>query len=379
MILLHTLKRFDWTLLLCGLALAALGIASVHSASVCRLGDPAGRNGLLSPNAWAQVQWLALSLAVFAAIVSFDYEVWRSWSYTLYVACLVSLVLVAFYGVVRGGAQRWFRVGSRLIQPSEFMKVAVIIALARYLMFRENYRTLKGLAWPFLIALAPVLLILKQPDLGTAILFLPVLFAMLYVAGARPRDLAAVVAAGAAVAPLAWRFYMSASQKSRITAFINPHADAKGAGYQVIESLIAIGTGGLAGKGYMQGSQNLLRKVPELHTDFIFTVICEEWGFVGGGLTLALYIVLFLRMFEIAARTREPFGRLVVVGCATLLAFQTVVNVGMTMRLCPVTGLTLPFVSYGGSSLLTCFTILGLVIGVGVRPKLVMAPADDLA
>jgi len=361
--------------------LSALGIAFIHSATSAGSEGVAAMSParMLSPLAWRQAQWLLVSLAAFTVVVALDYSLWRRWSYVLYALTLIALIVLLERGTTRGGSQRWFRVGPFTVQPSEFMKVAVILALARYLMFRKNYRRLAGLAYPFLFALAPMLLILKQPDLGTSLVFLPVLFAMLYVAGARPKHLGAVVAAGFACAPLVWFGYMSARQKARVTAFLNPRADPSGDGYQLIESLIAIGTGGLTGKGYMQGSQNLLRKVPAGHTDFIFAAVCEEWGFIGGALVIGLYVVLFYSMCRMAARTREPFGRLVVVGSATMLAFQAVVNVGMTVRLCPITGITLPFVSYGGSSLLTCFVVSGLVFGIGLRPKIVMAPSDDLA
>ena len=381
MTLLESLRRFDWALLACAVGLTVLGIAFIHSATFGRAEGniPSGSRHVLSARAWGQTQWALIALVAFVAVAAVDYTVWMRWSYLFYGAGIVALVLLIGYGVTLGGSRRWFRIGPRLVQPSEFMKVAFVLSLARYLMFGKNRQILQGLLVPFLLALVPMLFVLKQPDLGTSLLFLPVLFAMLYVAGARPRHLWTMIGLGASCAPLLWCFYMTAPQKARITAFISPEADPRGAGYQLIESLIAIGTGGLAGKGYMQGSQNLLKKVPALHTDFILTAICEEWGFLGGALVVALYLVMFYRMFSIAARTREPFGRLVVVGGASLLAFQTVVNIGMTMRLCPITGLTLPFVSYGGSSLLTCFILLGLIAGIGVRPKVVMVPDDDLA
>lgn len=376
----HALRRFDWLLFLSALGLVAIGAAFIHSATystVIAYEYRGGRLPVWTLRAFKQLVWGGLGLFVCALIVLLDYDLWRKWAYTLYAVGLAALALLFVFGVTRGGSRRWFRApGGYLLQPSEMMKVFFIVSLACYLMYRKNYRRMRGLAVPFLFALAPVVLILRQPDLGTSLVFLPILFAMLYVAGARPRHLLAVIGAGLVCAPALWIFVMSARQKGRILAFLYPEKDPSGSGYHLLESLIAIGTGGATGHGYARGPQNLLGKVPEAETDFIFSVIAEEWGFAGGTALAVLYLVLFWRMFEIAARTKEPFGRLVVVGCAALFAFQTLVNLGMTMRLCPITGLTLPFVSYGGSSLLTNFLVLGLVLGIGMRPKHVAAPDD---
>lgn len=374
------IRRFDWILFLCCLALAAVGIAFIHSATYGsrmareEMGRPVRLMALQSSR---QFVWAVLGVCVCAVAAAMDYEFWRKWAYTFYALGLVALILVMGFGVTRGGSRRWFLApGGVLIQPSEIVKVFFILAAACYLMYRKNYRTLRGLFAPFLFALAPMVLIMRQPDLGTSLVFPPVMFAMLYAAGAKPKHLLAVLGAGLACAPGIWFFVMSARQKGRILAFIYPHMDPSGAGYHLLESLIAIGSGGWTGHGYARGPQNLLSKVPEAQTDFVFSVVAEEWGFAGGALVILLYAGVFWRIFEIAVRTREPFGRLVVVGCGTLLAFQALVNLGMTMRLCPITGLTLPFMSYGGSSLLTNFLILGLILGIGMRPKYVTAPDD---
>ena len=373
-------RRFDWILFVAALTLVGIGVAFIHSATYSHAAYydyTGGRLPVWRTKAFKQFVWAALGLVTCVSFALVDYSVWRRWAYALYAAGLVSLVLLVFVGVTRGGSRRWFKLpGGYLLQPSEMMKIFYILALACYLMYRSNYRTLVGLVPPFLLALTPMLLIIRQPDLGTSLVFLPVLFGMLYVAGAKPKHLGAIIAAGMASAPLLWVFVMSARQRGRVVAFIDPSKDPTGSGYHIIESLVAIGTGGFGGHGFCRGPQSLLNKVPELETDFVFTVIAEEWGFLGGLCVILLYVIVFWRMFEIAGRTREPFGRLVVAGSAALLAFQALVNLGMTMRLCPITGLTLPFVSYGGSSLLTNFCLLGIVIGIGMRMKHVAAPED---
>ncbi len=373
------LRRFDWALLACAVGLTAIGVAFIHSATTppATTGVDGAPGFWLSAKASKQAAYAVFGLVACLGLASVDYLVWRKWAYALYAGGLVALLLLFVAGASSGGSRRWFRLAGASLQPSEMMKVFFILALACYLMYRRNYRTLMGLSRPFLFAVAPMLLILKQPDLGTAMVFLPVLFAMLYVAGARPRHLAAVILAGALLAPAMWfTGAVNAYQKARVTSFLDPKRDPSGVGYHIIESLVAIGSAGWTGHGYHKGPQNLLNKVPEQETDFIFAVIAEEWGFLGGALVVGLCFVLFWRLFAIASRTREPFGRLVVAGCAAMLAFQAVVNMGMTMRLCPITGLTLPFVSYGGSSLVTNCGVLGVALSVGMRPKFVVAPED---
>jgi len=360
-------------MLIAVLALVVLGVAFIHSATVRMRPDGTsyGRGFWL-----LQVKWLGVALIAFSVMAAIDYMKFARNAYLIYGAGIAGLILVLFLGHVVGGSRRWLVVCGYRVQPSEVMKVAMIVVIARYLMYRRNYRTLGGLAVPLALLLVPMALIIRQPDLGTAVAMLPILFVMLYAAGARVRDLGAVVGAGMACIPVLWFSVMSATQKGRIVAFLNPKADPLGRGYHVIQSLIAISSGGPTGKGFARGDQNMLNLVPARHTDFIFAVIAEEWGLVGAMLVLVLFLFIFLRAADIAARTREPFGRLVVVGGLTLLAFQVIVNVGMTMRLCPITGLTLPFVSYGGSSLVVSFMVLGLIINVGMRPKPVAAPED---
>ncbi len=368
MIHVRALKRFDWTLLATIVALALVGILFIWSTT----------RWVEAREAYAgkQLRWLGLGMVVFIAVVSFDYMRLGRLAYPGYAAVLIALVLVLFIGVERNNARRWFSLFGVNMQPSELAKIAVVFAMARYLMYRRNTRKLTGLIPPVLIALIPTGLILLQPDLGTTLLFVPALFVMLYAAGASLRHLGAAAGAGVAASPLLWFFVMTPGQRGRVLGFLWPLADPMATGWHVRQSLAAVASGGVTGVGFSSGSPVLLNRGFAAHTDFIFAVIAHEWGFLGVLAVLLLLFLFFSRGMEIAVATREPFGRLVVVGLLTMLAFQAAVNVGMTVGLCPITGLTLPFVSYGGSSLLTCFIMAGFIVNVGMRRKPVMAPRD---
>jgi len=296
------------------------------------------------------------------------------------------LVYTLKFGTMRNNARRWIDVKIMLVQPSELMKIAYVLALARYLMYRKNYRTLSGLVWPLFMALVPMGMIILQPDLGTSLLFLPVFFAMLYAAGARARHLAVLAFAGSAVVVVAFfadditgflasrnillsepKGILRPYQKRRIMEFI------AGETYQQKQSVIAIGSGRLLGKGLRRGTQNRYNLLPERQTDFIFGVIGEETGFLGCAALLALYFFIILFSFGIAARTRDPFGRLIVVGLSTIFTVQVLINVGMALRMMPITGLTLPLISYGGTSLTTTMLSLALIINVKMHPQPIFA------
>jgi len=362
------LHRFDWLFFLSVLALTAIGIAFIWS---CTVWVP-GRAHF----ATQQIKWLVVSLVAFAFVIFLDYGSLGGLAYPIYIAAVIALALLFPFGVTRNYSRRWFDIFGYYVQPSELAKVAVVLALARYLMYRRNTRKLRGLIAPFLIALIPMGLILKEPDLGTSLVFLPTLFVMLYVAGASLRHLTAVAAAGVASTPFLWFFIMGTRQKGRILGFLWPLKYQAGEGWHLRQSLAAIMSGEVTGQGYASGSPILLNKGFAAHTDFIFSVIAHEWGLLGVLTILFLFALFFSRSIRIARVTREPFGRLVVVGMLTMLAFQAIVNMGMTVRLFPITGLTLPFVSYGGSSLLTCFVMAAFVLSIGMRRKAVMAPED---
>ncbi len=285
-----------------------------------------------------------------------------------------------------GGAFNWINFGPVKLQPAELMKIAFVLVLARYLRFRSNYRSFTGLLAPFALALVPLVLILKQPDLGTSLIFIPTLFAMLFVAGAKIRHLAIIILIGLILAPVAWLSGPEANvpvlkhfptlvksyQRARVNAlFSNDPALLKSTGFQLDKALTAFGSGGATGKGF--GNIPVGRHVPEAHNDMVFSIIGEQFGFFGSAVVLAAYLVLFAAGVEIAAATREPFGKLIAVGIIALLASQAFLNLMVVLKLMPVTGVTLPFVSYGGSSLIASFMAAGLLLNVGQNRPLVIA------
>jgi len=361
------IKRFDWMLLGTALALSLLGIALLYGLANWA---PAWRR---LPK--RQMQWLCISMIAVLIVISFDYMRWRRISYLLYGLTLLALLLLPVFGHTENNSTRWFRMGTLSVQPSEFAKIAFVLALARYLMYRKNYRTLRGFAAPFLFALVPMGLILIQPDLGTAMLFLPTLFIMLFVAGASIKHLVAVGIAGMACAPLMW-LKMGAAQKARIIGFLWPERDPAGAGWHVMRSVAATISGGITGNGFSSGSPILRHRGFKAFNDFIFAAASHEFGFVGALCILVLFLIFFTRGAEIAEGTRNPFGRLVAVGMLTMLGVQVLVNIGMTIRLCPITGMTLPFMSQGGSSLVVCFVMVGFILNIGMRRKHTLAPED---
>jgi rod shape-determining protein RodA len=361
-------RNVSWTTLACALVLSVLGVLAITSASPQR-----GIKQLTI--------WLPASVGMMLAALAVPYQ--RIGRAASFLFALGILVLGAMLTVVPAhrDTHRWIVLGSGAsaprIQPSELMKLAFILAMARYLMFRKNHRRLRGLIKPFLLTLLPVVLILRQPDLGTALLFFPVLFAMLFAAGARAKHLLIVVLLMALSLPGIWLFALKDYQKDRITVLFEQHRTDRawrlGKGLQVTQSKLTLGSGQVLGKGWRAGTQTQNNLLPEDHTDFIFAVIGEEWGFAGCVLVLAAFLTMTFLGLNVAVSTNEPFGRLVAVGVVALLAAQTLINVGMTLGVAPITGMTLPFVSYGGSSLMASFIALGLLLNVGKRRPIVMA------
>jgi rod shape determining protein RodA len=355
------LSRVPWALVVIMCAILAYGVIFVFSASF-RV-----QENDFTADPYKQVVWIALGMGVFVALLVPNYMKLGRFAYLIYGICLV-LILLSYLFPPVNGARRWIPFGSFFkLQPSEFMKIAVVLAMAKYLMYRDNLSRARKLIVPFCLVLVPTVLILKQPDLGTALLFIPILFAFLYAAGARVRHLVLAAVIGAAMLPPLYFFGLKDYQRKRLTGFLRPEQTSLQEGYQLVQSKIAIGSGGLTGRGLGQGSQNWTEVLPYDQTDFIFAVVGEEWGLVGAGGLLLLYLCLFAASISIALRTREPFGRLLVAGVVGLLAAQVYINVGMTMGLMPVTGMTLPLVSYGGSSMLSSFILLGLVANVAMH------------
>ena len=473
--------RFPWLLLATALALAGLGVAGIYAAT-CGGADPAPFWETLAAK---QLMWLAASLVVFAAVLVPSYTRLARWSYFLYAVSLLGLITLAVMRYLRAevpgfiypinNAYSWIRIpGTGInLQPSELMKIGFIMSLAYYLRYRKNYRTFKGLLAPFLMALAPTALVLYQPDLGTAMMFLPVLFLMLFAAGARTKHLLAIMLMGLAMVPV---FYssMRGYQRMRIDSWLlhgcaerlhfalaQPADDAEAArdkddtsrpiaprrahlsderkaelvreitgmwrfrawrvataiswgkdkpefaearqrlfealdggpgpasfdalrfffgsllddpGHQEFQAKIAVGSGGFAGRGWLQGTQTRYGLLPEAHTDFLFPTLAEQFGFIGAAGIVILYALLCVLGIDVSFSTTEPYGRLLVVGVVALLAAQSFLNIAMSIGMMPITGIPLPLMSYGGSSLVSSFLALGLLCNVAVRRLYLIAP-----
>jgi rod shape determining protein RodA len=349
-------RRLDLVLFGLVVALAVCGLVLVYSA--------VNQNPSLGHLVLKQAGWVGLGLLALSFFYIIDYQGLVNLAYPLYAVLLALLVLVLAIGITSRGSSRWFDLGVFHLQPSEFGKLVVILALAKWL--SENARalvTLRGLAVPLGLAAVPMALIVRQPDLGSAMVLLPVVLVMLYAAGARLWHLAALFISMLATTPLVW-FLLKDYQRRRLLTFLDPEADTLGAGYNLIQSKIAIGSGGWFGRGFMQGSQSQLRFIPMHHNDFIFSVLGEEWGLAGASLVLALYLLLVLQALKIAGSARDRAGSLLCVGIATLLATQVVINVGMTTGVLPVTGIPLPLLSYGGSSVISVMVCAGILLNV---------------
>jgi len=300
--------------------------------------------------------------------VAFDYHYIDRIAYPFYGAMLLLLLLVLFIGHSGGGSQRWINLGFFRLQPSEPAKIAIVLMMAKY--FRSDEPSqgfrLRDLWAPFALVSPLVLLTLVQPDLGTAIILAIVFLSMILMGGLRLRSFLCLVGAGLSLLPIGWHF-LKAYQRQRILTFLDPDRDPLGAGYHVIQSKIAIGSGGLFGKGYLHGTQNRLDFLPAQHTDFIFAVFSEEWGFVGCVILLTLYLALIVYSLKLIERARDRFGGLLIFGMAAIFFWHVVINIAMVTGVMPVVGVPLPLVSYGGSSLASMMFALGVMINVSMR------------
>lgn len=360
-------KNLNWPLLFLLYLLLFVGILTVYSAS----------STAKIPYYFAkrQMLWVMIGSCILTGSLFISYQKIYEYSYFFYVISLILVALTFVIGIKRNEARCWISLGFMELQPSELMKIAFILSLSRYLQHRTDQETWRGLFPPFLMTIVPLVLILKQPDLGTALLFFPVLFACLFLAGARVKHLGLILFCGILLLPFVY-YNLKVYQQQRIDIFLNQdrltQEQIRKHGYHLHQSKTAIGSGGWLGQGFQQGTQNRLNLLPERHTDFVFAVIGEEFGFVGCGITLLLYLLLFVACAFIADQTKEPFGRMVVVGVMSLLFAQVFVNTGMTVGLMPITGITLPFISYGGSSLVTSMLAIALVLNIGLNRKWVM-------
>jgi len=345
----------NWGLVLLVTALAGVGFATLYSAS----------NGAWDPWASKQILRYAVAVVVMLAVALVDLRTWFRVAYPIYFLSLFLLIAVEVRGAIGMGAQRWIDLGVIQLQPSEIMKVAVVLAGARYfhtLNFEEIGRPTR-LIIPVLGVLFPAALVLKQPDLGTAMMLIFGAAAVFFLAGVRIWKFAVAIVGGAAALPIAWRFLRD-YQKQRLYTFLDPENDPLGAGYHSLQSKIAIGSGGTFGKGFLQGTQSHLNFLPEKQTDFIFTMIGEEWGLVGGLALLALYALVIIYGFAIAFRSRSHFARMLALGITVNLFLYVFINTAMVMGLIPVVGVPLPLISYGGTAMLTVMFGFGLLMSV---------------
>ncbi len=355
----RNLFRADRVLMGLALALVIVGVLTLYSASRSAYSE--------IPYYVKQLVFFGVGAVLAALIVSFDYRFLISFAPFFYVLCLVLLILVEFFGITVKGGQRWLGVGPLTFQPSELTKLALVYMLAWYFhIIQHRIRSLPFFLLAFVIAGIPIVFILRQPNLGTAALLVPVLFVMLYVAGCKRWHLAAVILAGLAAIPVAWT-QLEDYQKERVRTFGNPAADARGKGWQTVQTMITVGSGGMWGKGFREGTQTHLSFLPEHHTDFIFALLAEEMGFQGAVVVLALFGGLLWRGIVLARGSPELQGTLVGVGAVTILAFHVFVNIAITIGLMPVTGIPLPFLSYGGTFYVTTMMCVGAMLSVNVR------------
>jgi rod shape determining protein RodA len=352
------IRALSWGLVLLIAAAACFGIAVLYSAA----------DGTMDPWAAKQTTRFAVALILMVGVALTGIRHWFRLAYWGYAVGLALVIAVDLRGFVGMGAQRWIDLGMIQLQPSELMSVAMVLALARYFhrLSDEDVGRIRYWVVPALMVLVPAALVLKQPDLGTAAMLLMGGGVLFFLAGMPLRFLLSAVIAVAAALPAIWHFLRD-YQKNRIYTFLDPDSDPLGAGYHILQSKIALGSGGLFGKGFLQGSQSHLSFLPEKQTDFIFTTLAEEFGLVGGLGLLVLYTLIIVYGFAIALRSRNHFGRLLGLGIITNFFLYVFINTGMVMGLIPVVGVPLPLISYGGTAMLAVMLGFGLLINVGVH------------
>lgn len=362
-------KIFDinWLMVLILITIACIGGAMLYSVA----------GGSMDPWASRHLTRFAFACLIMLGIALVDIRYWMAAAYPAYGAALLALIAVEFVGVTGMGGQRWIDLGPLRLQPSELMKIALVLALARYFHGLQLFRAqrLQSLGVPLLMILLPCVLVVRQPDLGTALMIVTGGIAIIFLAGARTWLFVAGGCAALAAIPIGWNFLRD-YQKQRVLTFLNPESDPLGAGYQIMQSKIALGSGGLTGKGFLQGTQSHLNFLPEMKTDFIFTVLAEEFGMVGGLALIFLYLGLLAYAILVGLSCRNQFGRLLSVGLAFTLFLYVFINIAMVMGLLPVVGVPLPLVSYGGSAMLTMMVAYGLILSVAVHRRISVPKKD---
>lgn len=348
----------DWVVVTLAFAVIALALINL---------DSAGKGGWAGRVA-TQLRWVGLGTVVMFVVSAIDYRVIYRGAYAAYAVGVGLLALVPLYGIKVNNARRWLGTMDWRLQPSEVMKVLLVVALARYLhdvagAEHKRERGLKSYVVPFLMVLVPTALIINQPDLGTGIMLLIIAATLMSVSGLRLKHMLGAIAAGVISVALGWR-YMADYQRKRVDVWLDPELYADNEGYQTMQAMISVGNGGFFGRGVDQGSQNVLGFLPEPFTDFPFAVYAEEWGFVGSAMVLTLYMCLVLWAINIASQAKDRFGALLCAGVAALFFWHVTINIGMVLQLFPVSGVTVPFFSAGGSNVLTMMIGLGILMSV---------------
>jgi rod shape determining protein RodA len=355
------IKLLPRTLMLVACILLAVGIAVLYSAA----------GGKMAPWALRHIYTMVIISPVLVILVLIDLSLIYKFSYHFYIFCIILLIVAEVAGHKAMGAQRWLRIGAFTLQPSEICKIGLILALSRYFhnLHSSQLNKITSLVIPSILILLPSALVLKQPNLGTAIILLWTGICIFFLAGISLRYFMVSGLLTLAAAPFAWAL-LHDYQKRRIMTFLNPESDPLGAGYNIMQSKIAIGSGGIVGKGFISGSQSQLSFLPEKQTDFIFTVLAEEWGFVGVTLCLLLYSLLLASLYNIALTSQNHFGRLVAAGSAGMIFIHIFINIAMISGLLPVVGIPLPLLSYGGSNLLAMLLMFAIVANIAAHRQL---------
>ncbi|MBI5894072.1 MAG: rod shape-determining protein RodA [Deltaproteobacteria bacterium] len=351
--------HFDWVIFLAAIGLAFIGIVNIYSAAA----------GIGSSLYMKQFYWFVIGIAAIGIIALFNYSQLERFAYFLYGMSITLLVAVHLFGRTTAGAKRWLNISAVSFQPSEFAKIALVVMLAKY--FNETSiprqgMSMRDLMLPGFILIVPFVLVAKQPDLGTALILLLIFVSMALFVKVKRRTLIGITLAFMPFIPFAWHF-LKDYQKARLMSFIDPKLDPMGTGYNLIQSKIAIGSGGVMGKGFIKGTQGQLKFLPEHHTDFIFSVLAEEWGFVGAVIVIMLFLTIIMWGLHIAQHSKDRFGTLLAFGVSAMFFWHAAINLGMVMGLLPVVGVPLPFMSYGGSFLLTVMIGVGILINVSMR------------
>ncbi len=352
----QNIENLNWLMISLIIILAFIGFLMLYSAG----------GGSLRPWMIRQMWFFVIFFPIMIFIAITDIKIWFKYAYVLYSISLFLIIIVAVVGHNAMGATRWFKIGSITIQPSEIMKICTVFALARYFynIEIENIGKIRFIVIPILLIIVPSILIFKQPDLGTATILSFVGISVLFMAGVKAWKF---ISAGFVVIisiPFIWNFLLYDYQKQRVLTFLNPDKDPLGSGYNIIQSKIAIGSGGIFGKGYLNGTQGQLNFLPEKQTDFIFTMLAEEIGFIGSFFTIAVYLAIGMICFSIAIKTKHQYGKLLVMGVANIFLIHMFINIAMVTGLIPVVGAPLPFISYGGTIVASMMIGFGLVLNV---------------